>query len=486
MKVWSFCNVRAFFFEVFLYTSHMQTYLYAFTLGREYKLSLAELAHIFGFANLREHSETVAIFEISELLDPSVLQSIGGTIRIIEIIGESDDKRFATDVLAHIKKAGKDGKVNFALGAYGTEFRLSDIGLRIKKTLHDDGLSARLVNTKNENINAATWKKERLGKSHTEYNIIKLGETSYLGTTLACQDIDAYARRDTGKSRDMVVGMMPPKLVQMMINIGTSSEWKMKSEKWTEYLLQKSLKNKKSKEEEDFWKELTDRVSDWKNTNSNSDVGVRRFSETSIYDPFCGLGTTLIEAANMGFTTLYGSDISPEMVQATESSLREFIKEEKVWQERIKSAGGIPKKDFSNLIYKIWQMDARNIKNLQQELWTLTIVSEWYLGEIMSPRDITLDRVKSERRKLADMYDDFFGGLRKENFCNNIVMSFPFWNIHGVYSYFTEIYDVIEKHGFTVESLLPWEMQLNTTKWSLLYRRENQTVGREIIKIVRK
>lgn len=202
----------------------MQTYLYTFTLGREYKLSLAELGHIFGFANLREHSETVAIFELSEPLDPSVLQSIGGTIRIIEIIGESDDKRFATDVLAHIKKAGKDGKVNFALGAYGTEFRLSDIGLRIKKTLHEDGLSVRLVNTKNENINAATWKKERLGKSQTEYNIIKIGETSYLGTTLACQDIDAYARRDTGKSRDMVVGMMPPKLVQMMINIATSDE----------------------------------------------------------------------------------------------------------------------------------------------------------------------------------------------------------------------------------------------------------------------
>lgn len=65
-------------------------------------------------------------------------------------------------------------------------------------------------------------------------------------------------------------------------------------------------------------------------------------------------------------------------------------------------------------------------------------------------------------------------------------MSFPFWNIHGTYSYFTEIYDIIEKSGFTVESLLPWEMKLNTTKGSLLYRRENQTVGREIIKILRK
>lgn len=46
-----------------------------------------------------------------------------------------------------------------------------------------------------------------------------MGEKSYLTVTLACQDVDAYAKRDTEKSRDMVVGMMPPKLCQMMINI---------------------------------------------------------------------------------------------------------------------------------------------------------------------------------------------------------------------------------------------------------------------------
>jgi tRNA G10 N-methylase Trm11 len=63
--------------------------------------------------------------------------------------------------------------------------------------------------------------------------------------TIACQDIDAYTKRDTSKSRDMVVGMMPPKLAQIMINLATEGR-----------------------------KEI-------------------------IYDPFCGLGTILIEAANM-------------------------------------------------------------------------------------------------------------------------------------------------------------------------------------------
>lgn len=64
----------------------------------------------------------------------------------------------------------------------------------------------------------------------------------------------------------------------------------------------------------------------------------------------------------------------------------------------------------------------------------------------MSPRDITLDRVQSERRKLASMYDAFFAGLAKARYTGTIVMSFPFWNIHGTYSYFSEIYDIIEKN----------------------------------------
>lgn len=73
----------------------------------------------------------------------------------------------------------------------------------------------------------------------------------------------------------------------------------------------------------------------------------------------------------------------------------------------------------------------------------------------MNPRDITLDRVKSERRKLTLMYNDFFAGLTKSDYDGIIVMSFPFWNIHGTYSYLSEIYEVIRKNGFQIESLLP-------------------------------
>ncbi len=63
----------------------------------------------------------------------------------------------------------------------------------------------------------------------------------------------------------------------------------------------------------------------------------------------------------------------------------------------------------------------------------------------MRPHEINLDKVKEERRKLERLYSRFFDGLAKANFCNSIVMTFPFWNINGTYSYFSEIYDVLGK-----------------------------------------
>jgi tRNA G10 N-methylase Trm11 len=436
-------------------------HLYVFTLGREWKVSLAELFSIWWADAYQSHTETIAIFQIvgysTEQLQRRFL-TIWGSIRIIELLGDTTPASFPTDVIEIMRGQKGTGKIDFALGAYGIEYRLSDIWLRIKKTMQDAGSSIRLVNQKNENINAASYKKEKLSKTWQEYNIIEMSGECYIGRTLACQDIDAYAKRDTAKSRDMIIGMMPPKLVQMMINIAQAHP-------------------------------LTTSPSE---KGDRSSLSFRRGSGWggALYDPFCGLGTTLIEAANMGITRVYGSDLSHEMAISTESSLAAYIAEERVWQERILKVGGTPNKDFSDFQSRVWQMDARDVGKTPSPLGEgrgeVYIVSEWYLGEIMRPHEITLDRVKEERRKLGRMYDEFFAGLSRANFCNTIVMTFPFWNMNGTYSYFSEIYDIIEKNGWMIESLLPGEMGLSTRQGTLLYRRESQTVGREVIRIVKK
>ena len=151
--------------------------LYAFTLGREWKVSLAELFALWGTDAYQSHTETVAIFQIIgysvEQLQRKFL-TIGGSIRIIQILGDTTPASFPTDVIEFMMAQKGTGKIDFALGSYGVEFRLSDIGLRIKKTMQDTGSSIRLANVKNENINAASFKKEKLAKTGYEYNIIAI------------------------------------------------------------------------------------------------------------------------------------------------------------------------------------------------------------------------------------------------------------------------------------------------------------------------
>jgi len=80
----------------------------------------------------------VAIFEIHGYSHEQMRKkflTLGGSIRIIAVQKRTDEKRFATDVIECISSSDKSGKISFALGSYGEEYRLSDIGLRIKKTL---------------------------------------------------------------------------------------------------------------------------------------------------------------------------------------------------------------------------------------------------------------------------------------------------------------------------------------------------------------
>jgi hypothetical protein len=70
---------------------------------------------------------------------------------------------------------------------------------------------------------------------------------------------------------DAFVGMLPPKLAQIMLNLATKGERGLQ-----------------------------------------------------IWDPFCGLGTTLIEAFQAGYSHLLGSDIADDMVIATQTNTSQF------------------------------------------------------------------------------------------------------------------------------------------------------------------
>jgi tRNA (guanine10-N2)-dimethyltransferase len=100
-----------------------------------------------------------------------------------------------------------------------------------------------------------------------ELVLVRDGARTILALTTNEQDIDAYARRDQNRpKRDARVGMLPPKLAQLIINL------------------------------------------------TNPAPGTR------ILDPFCGTGVVLQEAALMGLH-YYGTDLEPRMVEYSKANL---------------------------------------------------------------------------------------------------------------------------------------------------------------------
>jgi len=202
--------------------------MFVFILGREFRLSLAEIYSLFPGAVFEFANEQIALItNVSEMEVCARFAHMGGIIKIIKILDEVKDvPDFMTAAKEYLSQVDRTNKVPFAVAGYGEKFDNFATGLRIKKFLKPcEDKSFRLVNKEPKNINSAVYKQEHLAESHTELNYVKVGKISYMGTTIAYQDVDAYAARDMDKTRDMGVGMLPPKLAQTMINLaGIRSE----------------------------------------------------------------------------------------------------------------------------------------------------------------------------------------------------------------------------------------------------------------------
>lgn len=246
-----------------------------FTLWREHRLSLAELVSVFPNAELIFADMEIAVFDKIDIYEAaSRFKTLWWSIKTWIIISEvAWEKWFLTESIKELGNIASEnqGKISFAISTQMKWTDIFTIWMKIKKELKRMWVTnIRLVNKWNANINAATFKNEKLfWDSWVEFNMISFGWDIYFWKTIAYQDVDEYAKRDMWKARDMNVWMLPPKLAQMMLNIWL---WSKKPEK-------------------------------------------------TVYDPFCWLWTVLIEAALMGVKKVIWSDISQDMVKAAKSNV---------------------------------------------------------------------------------------------------------------------------------------------------------------------
>lgn len=236
-------------------------------LGREKKLCLAEAEAVFG--KVKIISDDAVIVDSAQAID---INHLGGAIKCAEIITENSTS-IESDIANYILKENQGGKINFGISFYGTGKTYKGSGIKIKKSLKSKGLSVRYIQPKSgDNLNAASVIYNKLTKGGFEILIVqKSDKSTLLARTTGIQDINEYSRRDYEKPcRDRKVGMLPPKLSQVMINLAMPEK------------------------------------------------------NSIIVDPFCGSGGLLMEAALMGYQAT-GSDISQDMIDCSKKNIDWFV-----------------------------------------------------------------------------------------------------------------------------------------------------------------
>jgi len=253
--------------------------LYAFELGRMKDLCAAELMAVLKDEKLVDKNFDTAIFEM-DLEKPQKLQNkLGGNIKIIEIFSKVSTKQEIEPAIQNFLEkefADKSGKIQFSISILNfkrsQEPNIKHLLNFSKKILKSLGLNSRFVNKGPFSPKSSTIYKAKVIRKGVDINLIQGENAIYIGKAVAIQNIDAYSKRDFDKpKRDARVGMLPPKLSQIMINLAGEDT-------------------------------------------------------KTIYDPFCGTGTLLMEALLMGKDAV-GSDIEERLVDYSNTNLTWFEKE---------------------------------------------------------------------------------------------------------------------------------------------------------------
>ena len=247
--------------------------MYITILGRQPVFGLAELERLYGSTAVKQFSNESACVD-NEMF---AFDRLAGSKKagVVTVRGHGDWRHASNSIVSYYCKKwnGHDGKITLGLSTYGFSVTARDVqktGLAIKRQLKKNNGSVRLIPNELPSLSTATSHHNKLGLSenHIELLIIRAHNGDYIiAESVGAQNITALAARDQARPKtDAFVGMLPPKLARIMINLtGTTPP-------------------------------------------------------ALIFDPFCGTGTVLQEALVLDYPAA-GSDLSDKMVRyATENS----------------------------------------------------------------------------------------------------------------------------------------------------------------------
>lgn len=247
---------------------------YLFLHGRNPQLSAAELGALLG-STLERQGEGFFFEGALPSLPNEFLRRLGGMLEILEICAEAVAPGALLDevlLLLRDEAATRSGKFQFGVTVRpdsGTTGLLKKLLPSLKKNLREHGISSIFLNKNFCNLNRVFALKQKLPQRGASIHLLQKDGLYTVALARAIQDVDAYSQRDYGKPfRDAAVGMLPPKLAQILINLASPG------------------------------------------TNPPS----------LIIDPLCGSGTILMEALLMGYSVI-GSDKDARLVEGAKKNV---------------------------------------------------------------------------------------------------------------------------------------------------------------------
>ena len=195
----------------------MSTYL--FILGKDADLSLAELEARYPKGKIDIIGPDFAILDTNQKINQSEFNKLGGVIKMGQVICEADRKKLSDELVRQLTKHHSGSKLNYGISVYDwSEKNLRPLLLDLKKELKKEGIGSRFANQRFRNLSVAQYK--GIKNKGVEFLVAKEKDKFIIAEVIAVQDIDSYSKRDYYKPyRDMKVGMLPPKLAQIMINL---------------------------------------------------------------------------------------------------------------------------------------------------------------------------------------------------------------------------------------------------------------------------
>lgn len=442
--------------------------MYIAILGRQAKLSMAELERLHGSQAVSWFGDSTALID-SESFD---FERLGGSRKAGRVIYDEPSHSWHTVSRAIVdyyfeQWRAIDHKITLGISTYGWNISPREIqktGIILKKKLRDENISLRLIPNEQAELSTATSHHNKLGLSPNKVELLVVHHSGrvIIAESIGSQNITALAARDQARPKtDAFVGMLPPKLALMMVNLAVGT--------------QNSSANQSSPSEQPSHPEGSafpaergqeisnlrprapeggDGSEEARGSSINEDTQGNNSSPRLLLDPFCGTGVVLQEALLLGYD-VYGSDLSEKMVDYSTANLD--------WLSQKWNLGGSYNIEHGDAMTHQWlpPIDA--------------IASEAYLGQPFSapPSSAKLREVRGNCDHIIGSFLENVG--RQIAPGTPICLAVPAWNDGRDHFAHIPLVDQLEKYGFTRIDLK------NVHHRDLLYYRPGQVVARDLL-----